>query len=303
MIFKALFRARRSHSAKRRFCDQQRHTILGIERLEPRTLLASDYQNVFLPPDVNDDGEIAPLDVLVVINQLRRSGSGPLPILGVGERPSAFVDTSGDRELAPLDVLLVINEMNRRQLPAVNAAIVPLPGLKTEASIAGSGQTASILFAMNDNNFTVVGPETLIRFVVQPSTGSNLDPGTIAIRKANGDVVTPLIIQPDTPFGTASFAIVALSKGEYSIEVTGEDGTSGSFVLSALVVGDANGDGQVTDVDRMQVGEMRVKRTFDSKADVNLDGIIDIIDYNRGRENTGDGSSLAITLPIVGESR
>jgi hypothetical protein len=55
------------------------------------------------PLDVNDDGFIAPIDALLVINYLNGESilSGP-----------TFLDTSNDGHISPLDALNVINHLN-----------------------------------------------------------------------------------------------------------------------------------------------------------------------------------------------
>jgi hypothetical protein len=69
------------------------------------------YQNNVNSLDVDNDRTVAPLDVLLIINDLNANGAREL--LG---RPSRnrpwFVDTDGDNHVAPLDVLLVINHLH-----------------------------------------------------------------------------------------------------------------------------------------------------------------------------------------------
>ncbi len=63
--------------------------------------------------DVDDSGVVEPIDVLIVINALQRSGSTTLP----AERTplgQPFIDVNGDGILAPIDVLLVINQLRRQ---------------------------------------------------------------------------------------------------------------------------------------------------------------------------------------------
>ncbi len=61
--------------------------------------------------DVNKDGDIAPLDVLLVINYLTRLSSGPLPVRTVDESP--YVDVDDDNAISPIDILQVINALAR----------------------------------------------------------------------------------------------------------------------------------------------------------------------------------------------
>jgi hypothetical protein len=58
---------------------------------------------------VNGDGNVSPLDALLVINALNTSGARPLVGVNLG---STYWDVSGDMYLSPLDALLVINGLN-----------------------------------------------------------------------------------------------------------------------------------------------------------------------------------------------
>ena len=62
--------------------------------------------------DVNNNNDIDPLDVLVIINEINRSGTRSLnPNFDLG---LPFVDVNRNGQIDPLDVLIVINEINRR---------------------------------------------------------------------------------------------------------------------------------------------------------------------------------------------
>ena len=58
-----------------------------------------------LPYDVDTDGLVTPLDLLLIINALNGDPAG--------EIDSSRTDTNGDGELTPLDALLVVNYLNR----------------------------------------------------------------------------------------------------------------------------------------------------------------------------------------------
>ncbi len=73
---------------------------------------AFPWQNSRNPLDVDNDGLVAPVDALIVINYLNTiQGSGQLPAPPAS--PPPFYDTSGDNVAAPQDALLVINFLNR----------------------------------------------------------------------------------------------------------------------------------------------------------------------------------------------
>ena len=79
-------------------------------------VIANEYpaHNLDNPYDANHDGELAPLDALVIINYLRANGP-----TAVGEGPLDFCyDVNGDGLITPLDALLVINQLNRSSLLA-----------------------------------------------------------------------------------------------------------------------------------------------------------------------------------------
>ena len=110
----------RKQKKKRKGRSRTARNPLHMERLETRVLLAADFQlmrNPVEPMDVNDDGEVSPLDALMIINEIngRRGGAGP-PDAGdpAGGGRRGFVDVNGDRVVSPLDALMVINGINDR---------------------------------------------------------------------------------------------------------------------------------------------------------------------------------------------
>ncbi|QEG01722.1 hypothetical protein Mal15_58010 [Stieleria maiorica] len=74
----------------------------------------SRLQNPDLNPDVNDDGDISPIDALLVINHLARQSSASIPVQDTDVGPP-YYDVNGDKLISPLDALAVINELARRQ--------------------------------------------------------------------------------------------------------------------------------------------------------------------------------------------
>ncbi|XZE21483.1 tandem-95 repeat protein [Pirellulaceae bacterium SH449] len=74
-------------------------------------IVSSLNQNPSNRFDVDNDGFVSPIDVLILINELNLNGSRILP-------PSAprppFLDVDGDGTISPLDVLQVINFINER---------------------------------------------------------------------------------------------------------------------------------------------------------------------------------------------
>lgn len=74
----------------------------------------SIFQNPGVKYDVDKDKNVSPLDVLVLIDEINRNGTRPLPPQsGI---PNRYWDVNADRSLDPLDVLEVINFYNRGSL-------------------------------------------------------------------------------------------------------------------------------------------------------------------------------------------
>ncbi|WP_164102280.1 dockerin type I domain-containing protein [Candidatus Laterigemmans baculatus] len=73
----------------------------------------SQWHNFAQPLDVNADGRITPLDALVVINHLNRTGGGRLPATAAGNQPPPYLDVRGTGSVGPLDVLVIVNHLNR----------------------------------------------------------------------------------------------------------------------------------------------------------------------------------------------
>jgi hypothetical protein len=70
------------------------------------------WQNTPNRFDVNDDGTVSAIDVLLIINQLNRVGPHTLSSPGDAP-PPPYVDVTGDGSITAQDALQVINFLNR----------------------------------------------------------------------------------------------------------------------------------------------------------------------------------------------
>jgi uncharacterized protein GlcG (DUF336 family) len=134
---------------------------LRFETLETRQLLAGInlYHNAVEPLDVNADSYVAPIDAMIIINQL----NGPAVDLDVeGDLPpgfTGFVDVDNDMVLSPADALNVINGLNRIA-PVVNPSITitasDVKALLDRASVASS-TSADAIIAIVDRGGAILG--------------------------------------------------------------------------------------------------------------------------------------------------
>ena len=69
------------------------------------------HQNPISYLDVNADGHLSPLDVLLIINFMNSYPGGDGSVVGLAA-PPPYYDVNGDGFISPLDALLVINWYN-----------------------------------------------------------------------------------------------------------------------------------------------------------------------------------------------
>lgn len=68
--------------------------------------------NAAAPIDINDDGLLAPIDALLVINFINSSPATYLPNRVPSEMDGMLFDVTGDRWVTPQDALIVVNDLN-----------------------------------------------------------------------------------------------------------------------------------------------------------------------------------------------
>lgn len=74
--------------------------------------LPNSWTNPDDPLDVSGDGEISPLDSLLVINELNQVGAHELSPPDGTSAPPPYLDSSNDGFVSPIDALLVLNHLN-----------------------------------------------------------------------------------------------------------------------------------------------------------------------------------------------
>lgn len=124
-------------------------TSTSINILDDDT--TSPWHNASSPFDVDRNGFIVALDVLLVINAIASQGIRLLPI---PEQPVLYsIDTDGDYFLTPLDVLRVINFLGRRpsgegEWASANSS--PLQTISSEISQHEALQTMALSLWLDD---------------------------------------------------------------------------------------------------------------------------------------------------------
>ncbi len=96
----------------------------------------SPWQNPQNPNDVNGDGQVSPIDVLLVINAINAQGSR---MLSSGDIAPPYLDANGDGFVSPIDALRVINAIessNAEGELSGSMALIPT-GAGATSEIAG----------------------------------------------------------------------------------------------------------------------------------------------------------------------
>lgn len=77
------------------------------------------YHNTDNPLDVNDDGQVTPLDALLILDAISQNrGAGPIEEFPL---PGAYWDVNGDGWVTPIDALLILNHINQTSRPPIVA--------------------------------------------------------------------------------------------------------------------------------------------------------------------------------------
>ncbi|OYP34186.1 spondin domain-containing protein [Rhodopirellula sp. MGV] len=90
--------------------DPEADVCTGV--LSACSVRSVSLQNAALKADVNRDGKVSPLDALLIINFLGRSGRTDT-IADEAQATGLALDVAGDEVISPMDALTVINELAR----------------------------------------------------------------------------------------------------------------------------------------------------------------------------------------------
>lgn len=113
--------------------------------LDAAMLTQQPYFNKDDPLDVDDNGLVQPLDVLLTVNDLNLNGNGKFAPLTGTQLPTVFYDCNGDNIRGPADALAIIDFINER----------------IEQNNEGEGEDEAITASMQVENPAIVGDADL----------------------------------------------------------------------------------------------------------------------------------------------
>lgn len=173
-----------------------------------------------------------------------------------------------------------------------------------DGNVASPGATAAIPIQLTRENFTLNGGDTVIGLHLRPSDGT-LNPASVRVRNTAGKLVTPEHRLDNVAGGTDSLNLVRLARGNYTLEVSGDLGTSGGFALDVFLAGDADGDRDVDAADGTSIQGRLNSVAGDARyllaADSDRDGRITGFDLAQQRRNLGDATRvnpLSVTIGL-----
>lgn len=188
------------HGSKRRIRSRGRARRLLLESLEDRRVFSVDWRNPVDSIDVNSDGNVSPIDALLVINYLNSGDSRSLP--PEHDPSKSYVDVSGDQTASPLDALLVINQLNAKR------------GTRSLSEIAGQfSQESSVTITLGQLTGT---REYRVRIDSQFDTTDQAS--------ASEDLLAVYLVDPKNPTTTL------LDRGENGTALFTLAGTDAEFV-------------------------------------------------------------------------
>jgi hypothetical protein len=137
------------------------------------------------PLDVNNDGRVVPLDVLVIINAMNELGPGKLPdkvfTTPRFAAPNAYLDANRDGSLSPFDALVIINHLN-------------------QSSIAGEGESLGQWLAVGSHSTSgdaeYVLPVVPLQNLIRGELISQIADEGRSVRSERPQPATPVGAQP-----------------------------------------------------------------------------------------------------------
>jgi len=175
-------------------------------------------------------------------------------------------------------------------------------------TIPQAGGTATVAFTLDPAHFTLPHQSLALGVDITPKPGSSLKPLISSIDDPHGNLIpqafssiyNPHLSHLAVASGAATRAVLVPvsffpsapgKPAAYTVNVAAEGNSSGGFLLSFYLPGDANGDGVVNQADlrltRSALGTHVGQPGYNPSADVNRDGRIGKIDIAYVEQNMG----------------
>lgn len=185
------------------------------------------------------------------------------------------------------------------------------------ATITDPSTPASVPVSISTQNFGLPRRSITLGIDVAAPHGSAVQPLISAVNDPHGrlnsqtfhSVYDPHLSRKAVAGGAASAAVLSPmsllpkqtdSPSTYTVQVSSENGATGTVLLGFYLPGDADGDGTVTKSDmktiRSEIGAKAGQSNYSFSADANRDGRIGFIDLAFARQNMGVSTNVS---PVI----
>jgi YD repeat-containing protein len=186
-----------------------------------------------------------------------------------------------------------MERLEERHLLAANHVFAAFTG-----TIDASGESDTIPIFVGSPDFRLRGNAANVGVEVSPRAGSSFNPAAATILDQTGAAISPLKARDNLRGSQNSVAIFDLKPGMFSLQVRGEQGTTGDYEVNVFLVGDFDGSGMVTNADYAAIRNRHGARigttNYDAAADADLDGRISSADLGWAWRNIGDQTDINV---------
>lgn len=265
-----------------------------VERLESRFMLSANWRNPADILDVNADGNVSPIDALVVINYLNRGNSSTLPLIRPEDSP--FVDIDANGNVDPIDALRVINYLNRfgnnaNTLAANRGSIDVYRDIQIATGLEGSGAQLyrmQIDAQLKSSSDSRISPDIFSVYLLDPSNPSE----TLLDRSQQGTSIFTLYPDGQTEFAAG---LVRWDGNILEVDLSGVE-TTDKAVLRAQLLQSRPNSGSVVQLRPLsnEVSEELVPGNLIASQSVALPVSTEQIDF--------ESLSLAEDISVISEN-
>ena len=194
--------------------------------------------------DVNADGSVSPIDVLIVVNDINFNGSRTLP---VGLIVPPYLDVDGDGSVGPLDVLALVNYINTKG-----------------GAGAGEGEGSMAMLGYSQIPILMLPGTEVIRTdsVVRTQLAKDVDVAVGSVGKMQADAERSLVHHPALqPVFSIALLVIGIGVGHRArlgFRVRADDDHARSPRLAILVAERAGGKHDAAFLDVVLMREMFV---------------------------------------------
>lgn len=159
--------------------------------------------------------------------------------------------------------------------------------------VSEGNQPASIEINVTEEDFALAEGKVRLLFNTSETDGA-FDPGAMQLRDSQGTLVSPIFSALDVAGTTNSRLLAEVEPGQYTVELSGQDASVGTFDVHVSLAGDVDGDRDVDMDDLSAARQMMDDGIVSDETDVNADGLVSSFDYMQVRRNLGAATDVEV---------